>query len=166
MLIYNHFYQNIRGGAFFYNLPKVQSTRGTSLGKGNKFDFTKEAKNKAPNFYNSGSDFDLEHPHSPKYTFGIGRENIYRNKNNDNIPGPGDYTTTKPFGTEGIKFSIRQKNSLNQSKLKVPGPGEYPNTIQTNPSLKFSLSTIQSQGQIIFGSSTSKRFNYSCMFEC
>ena len=55
--------------------------RSTTLGKGGKFDFTREGKNKNSEFYNLGSDFDLKNSHSPKWTFGIGRshyEKVYQ----------------------------------------------------------------------------------------
>ena len=38
----------------FYNLPEVRMTRFTTLGKGNKSDFTAGSKGKNPVFYESG----------------------------------------------------------------------------------------------------------------
>ena len=46
------------GGSFFYNLPEVRMKRSTSLGCGNKYDFTSDAKSKSPVFYDFKSDFD------------------------------------------------------------------------------------------------------------
>ncbi len=59
-------------GNTLYSLPDVKSKRGTSLGYGTKYDFTKEQKNKAP-YYNHKSDFGKDHP-MPSYTFGIARQ--------------------------------------------------------------------------------------------
>jgi len=58
-----------------YNIPSKLDKRGTSIGYGNRYDFTKHINNSAP-FYNYQSDFDPKTPHSPKWTFGISREHF------------------------------------------------------------------------------------------
>lgn len=68
---------------FYYQLPDVKTQRATSLGIGDKYDFTKSKKNiKAP-YYNIQSDFDTKKPHSPAFTFGISRH--YYEKVTDNL---------------------------------------------------------------------------------
>jgi hypothetical protein len=139
--------------------------RAASLGKGNKYDFTTESKNRNTNFYNLGSDFDLEHPHSPKYTFGISRDHVYDgNKNYDkNSPGPGKYNCAKEFGSESYKFTMRGRgeDKLNPNKNKFPGPGDYQTVVQMNPDGKFPISKFKNATKIIFGASKASRFNYS-----
>ena len=42
-----------------------------------------------------------------------------------NVPGPGLYTITKPFGFEASKFTMvgKQKNIEEKSRASEPGPG-------------------------------------------
>jgi hypothetical protein len=54
-----------------YPAPDVKNKRSASFGFGTKYDFTK-SKNSVP-YYNLPTDFDVKHPHMPKYTFGIAR---------------------------------------------------------------------------------------------
>jgi hypothetical protein len=143
--------------------------RTTSLGRGDKYDFTRENKGKNAQFYNLGSDFDKKSPHLPAWTFGISRdhyEKVYyeTNKMNDkNVPGPGKYDCLKPFGSEAYKFSIRGKTEdkklSNQSK--VPGPGEYP-SVSIKPDGRYPLSKFKNTSNIIFGLNKGQRFNYQC----
>ena len=57
-----------------YLLPEIKSKRSTTFGLGNKYDFTKSQKGMNTQFYSNGSDFDKEHPHSPCFSFGVGRD--------------------------------------------------------------------------------------------
>ena len=59
-------------GSSMYNLPGVLSTRATSLGMGNRPEFSSR-KNQAP-YYNMPSMFDTKAKHQHVYTFGISRE--------------------------------------------------------------------------------------------
>lgn len=141
--------------------------RAASIGKGTKYDFTKEHKDKNSQFYEKGSDFDPKKSHSPSWTFGISRshyDKVYYETNktiDKSVPGPGKYSTLKPFGDDSVKFSIRGKleeKNLNQTS-KYPGPGEYP-TLSTNPTGKYYPSKFKNATNIIFGASKSQRFNY------
>jgi hypothetical protein len=154
---------------FYYNLPSMIATRTTSLGKGGKYDFTKEHKGKNASFYNTPSDFDAKKPHSPAYSFGISRhyyDKVFYETTkmyDKNVPGPGKYDYLKPFGSNSLKFSIvGRPNKLNLSQSdKQPGPGQYP-TIAINPSGKYPLSSFKNSSSIIFGQNNAKRFNYTC----
>jgi hypothetical protein len=82
-----------------------------------------------------------------------------------NVPGPGKYDYLKPFGADGIKFSIKGKGKQLEllEASKIPGPGSYkPPTI--NPDGKFPLSTFCNIRNIKFGDKNDKRFNYSCKY--
>lgn len=144
--------------------------RSTSLGKGDKYDFTREHKNKNAQFYNYHSDFDTKKPHSPQWSFGISRsayDKVYYETNkmfDKNVPGPGKYDYLKPFGTGALKFSMYSKgeNKDIKGKSKLPGPGEYP-IISINPNGKYPISHYKNATTICFGASKDKRFNYSCM---
>jgi hypothetical protein len=145
--------------------------RTTSLGKGDKYDFTRDSKGKNAQFYNLPSDFDAKKPHTPAWTFGISRsyyDKVYYESNkmfDKNVPGPGKYKYLKPFGSDANKFSIYGKGeSKNLAKTsRSPGPGEYP-IISINPNGKYPLSNMKNATNIAFGLSKEKRFNYSCKF--
>ena len=66
----------------FYNLPSMRTNRSTSIGYGSKYDFTKEAKFKSPVFYDYKSTFDQKNPGAPRYSFGLGRDKMYKNTDN------------------------------------------------------------------------------------
>jgi hypothetical protein len=144
--------------------------RATSIGKGNKYDFTREHKDKNVQFYNTGSDFDQNHPHSPKWSFGLGREffgKVYYETNkmlDKDVPGPGKYNYLKTFGTDASKFSIagRGEDKGVGRKNQSPGPGQYPLTDQINGDGKYPNSKFKNATKIIFGASKAQRFNYSC----
>jgi hypothetical protein len=145
----------------------MKSTRMASIGKGNKYDFTKEHKGKNCQFYELGSDFSPKNPFAPSHTFGISRsyyDKVYYETNktiDKNVPGPGKYSTLKPFGIDAPKFSIKGKNEekLVTNSNKVPGPGEY-QVAALNPTGKHFSSKFQSATNIMFGASKSNRFNY------
>ena len=63
-------------------------------------------------YYNIGKDFNPKTSDAPAYSMGLGRshfEKLYIESAktiDKNVPGPGIYTTTKPFGSESLKFSM------------------------------------------------------------
>lgn len=143
--------------------------RSTSLGKGNKYDFTSESKWKNVQYYNMPTDFDPKKPHLPAYTFGISRnyyEKVYYDTNkmlDKNVPGPGKYNYLKSFGSEASKYSMLGKGEgkgLSET-ARVPGPGQYP-IISINPTGKYPVSNMRNATAIVWGQSKEKRFNYLC----
>ena len=149
-------------GSDFYNLPQMRMTRYTSFGYGTKYDFTRDAKSKSPVFYDYQSDFDEKHPHGPKYTFGLGRENMYRNAEKLG-PGPANYNYLKPFGSNGIKYSIKRKYERSKScaLLETPGPGAYNAVSKINPNGTYIVSKHENVHPVEFSKDKSKRFNYN-----
>jgi hypothetical protein len=147
--------------------------RSTTLGKGSKYDFTKEAKHKNSQFYDLGSDFDQKNAHSPKWTFGISRshyDKVYYESSkmiDKNIPGPGLYDILKPFGKEGYKFTMRGKSNEDKGektkKLIVPGPGEY-TYVSTSMTGKYPLSKYKNTTNIIWSHNKSKKLDYESKF--
>ena len=164
-----HFFSS---SSAFYNLPSVNSNRSTSLGRGEKYDFTRNGRGKNPQFYNLPSDFDPKKPHTPSWSFGISRsyyEKVYYESSkfvDKNNPGPGKYNHIKPFGSDAFKFSMFGKgNSKTFSQTaKCPGPGEYP-IVSINTKGKYPLSNMKNATTIVFGLSKEKRFTYSCKLD-
>lgn len=152
-----------------YNLSTWKSNRATSFGFGNKYDFTKESKDKCQNIYNINKEFNPnKDTGSPRYTFGMGRshfEKVYyeTNKSIDmNVPGPCKYDYLKPFAQDSIKYTIssRHDNKEFSSKSKFPGPGQY-KIIGINEKGVFPLSTFKNTASVKLSSGIEKRFDYS-----
>jgi hypothetical protein len=150
------------GGSFFYNLPEVRMKRSTSLGYGNKYDFTLDAKSKSPVFYDFKSDFDQKNPNGPKYSFGLGRDRMYKSFDMAG-PGPAKYNTLKPFGRDGIKYTMRikYKRSSSTGNFGSPGPGAYSIITKINPNGTFTVSKYENVHPVEFSKDKSKRFNYA-----
>ena len=150
------------GGSFFYNLPEVRMKRSASIGYGNKYDFTLDAKSKSPVFYNFKSDFDQKNPNGPKYSFGLGRDRMYKSFDMAG-PGPGKYNTLKPFGRDGIKYTMRIKyqRSSSTGNFGTPGPGAYATITKINPNGTFTVSKYENVHPVEFCKDKSKRFNYA-----
>ena len=156
----------------YYSLPNIHSIRYTTLGYGQRSDFTASQKGINSKFYGNYSDFDPLHPHGPKFSFANGREKYEKVfiegsiPNDKNVPGPGKYFLPKPFGYDGIKFSMKGrneevKNNKNIKKTEFPGPGEYPITVKINEKGKYAVSNITNISSLKFGDKDKKRFVYN-----
>ena len=148
-------------GQFFYNLPSMRMTRSTSIGYGTKSDFTQGSKWKSPVFYNFKSDFDQKNPSSPQYTFGLGRDRMFKPYEYIS-PGPAKYNTLKPFGRDGIKYTMRIKydRSSSTENLGSPGPGAYSPVTKINPEGTYIVSKNENVHPVEFSKDKSERFNY------
>ena len=148
-------------GYKFYNLPSVRMKRSTSIGYGTKYDFTRGAKSKSPVFYNYKSDFDPKNPNGPRFSFGLGRELMYKSLDNSG-PGPAKYDIRKPFGKDGIKYSMRIRfyRSASQDYLGSPGPGAYSAVTKINPNGTYIVSKNENVHPVEFSKDKSERFNY------
>ena len=166
--------QDRRGYAdALYLLPEIKSKRSTTCGLGNKYDFTRTQKGINTQFYSNGSDFDKDHPHSPCFTFGVGRDKYSKvyyetNKMIDmNVPGPGNYNYLKPFGWDAAKFSMKGKSfeaKSTRNKDMSPGPGNYRNVYAINEKGKYPISNVENIRSFNFVNDKMKRFNYKCKF--
>ena len=149
------------GGSFFYNLPSMKTKRSTSIGYGTKYDFTRDAKSKSPVFYNYKSDFDQKNPSGPRYSFGLGRDRMYKSTD---IPGPGpaNYNVLKPFGRDGIKYTMRIKYNRSSSTDNIgsPGPGAYSAVTKINPNGTYIVSKNENVHPVEFSKDKTERFNY------
>lgn len=155
-----------------YILPDIKSKRYTTFGLGNKSDFTKGEKGVNTQFYSNGTDFDKDHPHSPSYTFGVGRdkyEKVYYETNkmlDKNVPGPGGYNYLKPFGWDAPKFSMKGRSfeaKTSKSKDMSPGPGDYANVYSINAKGKYPISNVENVRSFNFVNDKMKRFTYKCI---
>lgn len=156
-----------------YNLPSMKTTRYTTMGRGNKSDFTKNDKSVTAMFYNTARDFDPKNVHGPCFSFGEGRdkyEHVYceTNKTIDReVPGPGKYNYLVPFGKGSRAFSIKgryEKGSGGYIVSDAPGPGTYPITLKINDKGKYFSSRMRNVSSCSFGASKTQRFNYKCKF--
>ena len=103
--------------AFFYDLPSVKDKFTTTLGIGNKSDFTKDVmKNKSHNYYNIPREFDLRRKNTPQYSFGKGRDICKKPEFKDEkpTPGVGSYNLRKELGSDALKFSIFGREWVNR----------------------------------------------------
>ena len=155
-----------------YSLPEIKTKRSTTFGLGNKYDFTKGQKGINSQFYSNGTDFDKEHPYSPCFTFGAGRdkyEKVYYESNkmlDKSIPGPAKYYYLKPFGWDAAKFSMKGRNNNTSnsktSKETSPGPGFYKNIYAINEKGKYPMSNVENIKSFSLINDKMKRFNYKC----
>lgn len=142
----------------FYNLPDVKTMRGTSFGYGNKSDFTlRDTKLDQPAFYPFNHEVESRYPYAPKYSFGLGRDNM-KKTTDQCVPGPGKYYIVKKFGSDGLKYSIKGKYKDNKNNCS-PGPAYAPIT-KINPDGKFYLSKNENVHPTEFSKDKTKRFNY------
>ena len=148
-------------GNFFYNLPSMKERRTTSLGYGAKYDFTKYAKSKSNVFYDFKSDFDQKNPNGPRYSFGIGRDLMYKSSDSSG-PGPAKYNIRKPFGRDAVKYSFRMrlKRSSSCEDYGTPGPGAYKSVTRINPNGTYFISKNENVHPVEFSKDKSERFNY------
>ncbi len=144
---------------FFYNLPKLQSTRSAAFGFGNRSDFTSSLlKGKAQVYYNLPSDFNTRLHRSPQYSMGKGREECKRPTNNidKNDPGPGAYNIGKPLGYNSLKFSIFGRDwsnkDENKHKRNYPGPNHYNQKLVINGNGRYPTSTFSNTHGLTFSS--------------
>lgn len=158
----------------FYDIPSMASKRKTSLGIGNKYDFTKKNKGCQAEFYGIKRDFDKGNLIGPKFTFGICRESyakVYYDTNkmlDKNIPGPGKYKILRDFGSDAKKYTMGQRlNTFAGTGAKynvTPGPGAYNPVLKIIPGGKCPISSVENIKITDFGSSKSLRFSYKGNF--
>ena len=173
-----------------YNLPDVRSKRTTSLGFGNKSDFTLSDKNMHSKYYQTKRDFDKENKQGIFYTFGQPRDKYNKvyvegHKNIDlQVPGPGKYFLPKPFGWDAPKFTMKGKHDdaktkvknyqkiVEEEKLKKKEYNELiekvkknekklPIPLEMNNQGKYPVSTYRNINSLRFDKQKEKRFNYT-----
>ena len=164
-----------------YDLPSTKDKRRTTLGYGERSDFTKTDKNYKAELYDKGSDFNPQRPHGPRYTFSCGREKygkVYLDTAklfDKDVPGPGKYNYLKPFGYGAPCYSIKGRYDSENKKKKDDKNGEegekteqkddkeklktyfYNNPLKINPHGRYPLSTVRNVNSLRFGNDKTKR---------
>lgn len=130
-----------KAGFYDVNEKNFKQFRTTSLGKGNKFDFTKNGKGiPASNTYYP-KNYTIEKGDGKRYTFGLARETAPQNGCNSNlkssalIPGPGAYTPLEMKTTRSVSFHIKTKSVHQFQNSLGPGQYNYYNTIEPSKNL-------------------------------
>ena len=82
---------SIYGAMSFYNLPSVKNERATTFGYGSRYNICRKESETTPSCYNLKYGVESKQPAAPKYSFGVGRENMKINKIDKYSPGPGKY---------------------------------------------------------------------------
>ena len=153
-----------------YELPSTQMKRTTTMGWGERSDFTKGRR--PPIFYKVKRDFDEGTTIGPQFSLGQSRE-VYRKVYIPNsiqadscVPGPGTYNIKETLGEENPQYSMAPKTYVDDNKGRrgFPGPGTYENKLEINSDGQVPVSTIENTRTINFSLYKDKRFNYKCKF--
>ena len=141
----------------FYDIdPKLyKNSRATSLGKGGKYDFTKNGKgNPGPNAYFPINNTIMSEMKNGK-SFGVSRDKITNNgltqilKNSSLIPGPGTYNPALLKSYQTVSFHIKPESK--KSPLSEIGPGSYKINSTFEPNKPIFNSKHQSVKGVKFG---------------
>ena len=153
---------SIYGAMSFYNLPSVKNERATSFGYGSRYNFCKKNAETTPSCYNYCYGVESKQPYAPKYSFGLGRENMKNNYTDKYIPGPGKYySLIKSIGNGSPKYSIKGKYKSSLSpRSESPGPAAYDPHTKMNPLGVFGIAGYKNVKSYDFSKGVLDRFNY------
>ena len=152
---------SIYGAMSFYNLPSVKNERATSFGYGSRYNFCPKDSETTPSCYNYCYGVQSKQPYAPKYSFGLGRENI-KNNFSEVTPGPGKYySPLKSIGKDGPKYSMKGKhlNSL-YPRTDSPGPAAYDPHTKMNAKGVFGIAGFKNVKSYDFSKGVQDRFKY------
>ena len=126
--------------AEFYSVKEsiFKTNRTCSLGKGNRFDFSKNGRDSPPANSYFPKNTNIENNKLKGYSFGLSRESCPQFsivpflKSEAQKPGPGAYTPALPKSQKTASFHIR--SVIPRSTNLDVGPGKYnvPSSIQVN----------------------------------
>jgi hypothetical protein len=115
----------------FYDLPSTKNVRTTSLGYGNKYDFTSGvAANPAPNNYNPNTTI-ADEVKNKHFTFGqrTMKDSPVDVSRTKFIPGPGAYDVESTLKKTGVTIASRTPYVVGGNdtldRRRMPGPGAY-----------------------------------------
>ena len=153
---------SVYGAMSFYNLPSVKNERATSFGYGSRYNFCKKNFETTPSCYNYSYGINSKQPCAPKYTFGVSRENMKINKQDEYSPGPGKYySPIKSIGNDSPKYSIKGKYNNSLYPLSdSPGPAAYDPHTKMNPFGIFGIAGYKNVKSYDFSKGILDRFNY------
>ena len=153
---------SVYGAMSFYNLPSVKNERATSFGYGSRYNFCKKDSETTPSCYNYSYGVQSKQPYAPKYSFGLGRENMKNNNPDKYSPGPGKYySPIKSLGKDGPKYSMKGKyNDSLYPRTDSPGPAAYdPHTKMTALGV-FGIAGYKNVQSYDFSKGVLNRFDY------
>ena len=151
----------IYGAMSFYNLPSMKNGRSTSFGYGSRYNFVPKNSETTPSCYNISYGVQSKQPYAPKYSFGLGRENIVKTLDKS-IPGPGKYySPLKSIGRDSPKYSMKgkYKNSFYPIS-ESPGPAAYDPQTKMNARGVFGIAGFKNVKSYDFSKGEANRFNY------
>lgn len=153
---------SIYGAMSFYNLPSVKNERATSFGYGSRYNFCKKNSETTPSCYDYSYGVQSKQPYAPKYSFGLGRENIKNNYVDKFTPGPGKYySPIKTIGNGSPKYSIKGKyKSSLCPRSDSPGPAAYDPHTKMNPMGVYGIAGYKNVKSYDFSKGILDRFNY------
>ena len=154
---------SIYGAMSFYNLPSVKNERATSFGYGSRYNFCKKNSETTPSCYNYSYGVQSKQPYAPKYSFGLGRENMKNDTTDKCIPGPGKYySPIKSIGDGSPKYTIRPKykNSL-YPRSDSPGPAAYDPHTKMNSNGVYAIAGFKNVKSHDFSKGILNRFDYN-----
>ena len=151
----------IYGAMSFYNLPSMKNGRSTSFGYGSRYNFVPKNSETTPSCYNISYGVQSKQPYAPKYSFGLGRENIVKTLDKS-IPGPGKYySPLKSIGRDSPKYSMKgkYKNSFYPIS-ESPGPAAYDPQTKMNARGVFGIAGFKNVKSYDFSKGEANRFNF------
>ena len=152
---------SIYGAMSFYNLPSVKNERATSFGYGSRYNFCPKDSETTPSCYNFCYGVQSKQPYAPKYSFGLGRENI-KNNFTEATPGPGKYySPLKSLGKDGPKYSMKGKHLNSLYRISdSPGPAAYDPHTKMNAKGVFGIAGFKNVKSYDFSKGIQDRFKY------
>ena len=154
---------SIYGAMSIYNLPSVRNKRSTTLGYGQRYNFTPKNSDATPACYDFNYGVESTQPNPPKYSFGLGRENIKDNTLDRSSPGPGKYySPLKTIGRDCPKYSMKGKyKSLLFKRTDSPGPAAYDPQTHINENGVFGIAGYKNVKSYDFSKGIKDRFKYN-----
>lgn len=152
---------SIYGAMSFIDLPSCKSKRSTSFGYGSRYNFVPKDSEATPSCYNYRYGVQSNQPYSPKYSFGLGREDMV-NKLDKSIPGPGKYySPLKSIGKDSPKYSMKgkYKNSFYPQSIS-PGPAAYDPHTKMNEKGVYGIAGFNNVKSYDFSKGVLNRFDY------
>ena len=154
---------SVYGAMSIYNLPSVRNKRSTTLGYGPRYNFVPKNSEATPLCYDFSYGVESTQPNPPKYSFGLGRENIKDNTLDKSTPGPGKYySPLKTIGRDCPKYSMKGKyKTLLFRRNDSPGPAAYDPHTHMNDKGVFGIAGYKNVKSYDFSKGAKDRFKYN-----
>jgi hypothetical protein len=151
------------GAMSFYNIPSMRNGRSTSFGYGSRYNFAPKKSEMTPSCYNNYCyGVESRQPYAPKYSFGLGRENLSNRSKGDSSPGPGKYySPLKSLGKDSPKYTIKGKyKNTFYIRTESPGPAAYDPQTKMNERGIYGVAGYKNVKSYDFSKGIPNRFYY------